>query len=104
MRITMKDVAQRAEVSIKTVSRVVNGEGEISEETIRRVQEVIDELGYRPNRMARGLVTQRTNSIGLVVPNINNPFYPEVAEAIMSTARARQHRRDESDDVGEPGR
>ena len=91
MRITMKDVAQRAEVSIKTVSRVVNGEGEISEETIRRVQEVIDELGYRPNRMARGLVTQRTNSIGLVVPNINNPFYPEVAEAIMTTARARQH-------------
>jgi len=91
MRITMKDVAQRAEVSIKTVSRVVNGEGEISEETIRRVQEVIDELGYRPNRMARGLVTQRTNSIGLVVPNINNPFYPEVAEAVMSTARASQH-------------
>ena len=91
MRITMKDVAQRADVSIKTVSRVVNGEGEISEETIRRVQEVIDELGYRPNRMARGLVTQRTNSIGLVVPNINNPFYPEVAEAVMSTARASQH-------------
>jgi LacI family transcriptional regulator, galactose operon repressor len=91
MRVTMKDVAQRAEVSIKTVSRVVNGEGEISEETIRRVQEVIDELGYRPNRMARGLVTQRTNSIGLVVPNINNPFYPEVAEAVMSTAREKQH-------------
>ncbi|HVU10629.1 MAG TPA: LacI family DNA-binding transcriptional regulator [Phototrophicaceae bacterium] len=91
MRITMKDVAQRADVSIKTVSRVVNGEGEISEATSRRVQEVIDELGYRPNRMARGLVTQRTNSIGLVVPNINNPFYPEVAEAVMSTARVSQH-------------
>jgi LacI family transcriptional regulator len=91
MRVTMKDIAQRAEVSIKTVSRVVNGEGEISEATVRRVQEVIDELGYRPNRMARGLVTQRTNSIGLVVPNINNPFYPEVAEAIMSTARGSQY-------------
>src|SRR5690242_3896854 len=91
MRITMKDVAQRAEVSIKTVSRVVNGEGEISEETVRRVQKIIDELGYRPNRMARGLVTQRTNSIGLVVPNINNPFYPEVAEAVMSTSRENQH-------------
>lgn len=91
MRITMKEIAKRANVSIKTVSRVVNGQGEISAETVRRVQEVIDELGYRPNLMARSLVTQRTNSIGLIVPNISNPFYPEVAQAVLSTARENNH-------------
>jgi LacI family transcriptional regulator len=91
MRVTMKDVAQRAGVSIKTVSRVVNGEGEVSEEKVHRVKAVIDELGYRPNQMARGLVSQRTHSIGLVVPEINNPFYPEVAEAVISIARENHH-------------
>lgn len=87
----MKEIAKKANVSIKTVSRVVNGQGEISAETVRRVQEVIDELGYRPNLMARSLITQRTNSIGLIVPNISNPFYPEVAQAVLSTARENQH-------------
>lgn len=91
MRVTMKEIAKRANVSIKTVSRVVNGQGEISPETVRRVQEVIDEFGYRPNLMARSLVTQRTNSIGLIVPNISNPFYPEVAQAVLSTARENRH-------------
>lgn len=91
MRVTMKEIAQKANVSIKTVSRVVNGQGEISAETVRRVQEVIDEFGYRPNLMARSLVTQRTNSIGLIVPNISNPFYPEVAQAVLSTARENHH-------------
>ncbi|MBX3085464.1 MAG: LacI family DNA-binding transcriptional regulator [Anaerolineae bacterium] len=91
MRVTMKEIAQKANVSIKTVSRVVNGQGEISAETVRRVQEVIDEFGYRPNLMARSLVTQRTNSIGLIVPNISNPFYPEVAQAVLSTARESHH-------------
>ncbi len=91
MRVTMKEIAKRANVSIKTVSRVVNGQGEIAPETIRRVQEVIDEYGYRPNLMARSLVTQRTNSIGLIVTNISNPFYPEVAQAVLSTARENHH-------------
>lgn len=91
MRVTMKEIAKRANVSIKTVSRVVNGQGEISAETVRRVQEVIDEFGYRPNLMARSLVTQRTNSIGLIVPNISNPFYPEVAQGVLSTARESHH-------------
>jgi LacI family transcriptional regulator len=87
----MKDVAERAGVSIKTVSRVVNGQGEISEETKERIQAIIDELGFRPNMMARGLVTQRTRSIGLIVPSLSNPFFPEVAEAVQATAREHQH-------------
>ena len=61
-----------------TVSRVLNGRGEISQETRERVQQVIDKLGYRPSSVARNLKTQRTHTIGLIVPDITNPFFPEV--------------------------
>jgi len=91
MPVTMKDIARRAGVSIRTVSRVVNAQGEISDETMRHVQALIDEMGYRPNQMARGLVSKRSNSIGLVVPNISNSFYPEIAQAVQFAARARRH-------------
>jgi LacI family transcriptional regulator len=87
----MKDVALRAGVSTKTVSRVVNGQGEISAATAARVKAIIDELGYRPNQMARGLAVNRTNSIGFVVPDIINPFYSEVAQVILRTSRTRDY-------------
>jgi len=73
MHVTLKDVALRAGVSIKTVSRVVNDQGEISAETRARVQSAIDELGYRPNILARSLVNQRTNTIAVVASGIE--FY-----------------------------
>ncbi len=63
---TIFDVAERAGVSTRTVSRVVNQKGEITEETRARVQAVIDELGYRPNILARSLVRQRSNVLGVV--------------------------------------
>jgi LacI family transcriptional regulator len=88
---TMRDVAQKANVSIKTVSRVVNDQGEISETTRKRVLAVIKELGYRPNKIARGLVTQRTYTVGLVVPDITNPFFPEVARGVQDVARAQDY-------------
>lgn len=91
MAITLRDVAQKAGVSIKTVSRVVNDQGEISDDTRQRVQAVIDELGYRPNLIARGLVTQRSYTVGLVFPDITNPFFPEVARGVQDTARARDY-------------
>jgi LacI family transcriptional regulator len=87
----MRDVARKAGVSIKTVSRVVNDQGEISDETRQRILAVIDELGYRPNLLARGLVTQRTRTIGLVVPDITNPFFPEVARGVQDAAQAREY-------------
>jgi LacI family transcriptional regulator len=65
-KVTIHDVAKRAGVSIRTVSRVVNQLGEISEETRERVQVVIDELGYRPNILARSLVSQRSKMLGVV--------------------------------------
>lgn len=66
MTVTIHDVAKQAGVSTKTVSRVVNGQGEISAQTRARVQAVIDELGYRPNILARSLVSQRSNMLGVV--------------------------------------
>lgn len=87
MPVTMRDVAHMAGVSIKTVSRVVNEQGEIAADTRQRVIEAISELGYRPNRLARALITQRTHTVGLVIPDITNPFFPEVARGVQDLAQ-----------------
>jgi LacI family transcriptional regulator len=89
--VTMRDVARQAGVSIKTVSRVVNNQSEISAETRQRVLAVIDELSYRPNKLAQGLVTQRTFAVGLVVGDITNPFFPEVARGVIDAAQAENY-------------
>jgi LacI family transcriptional regulator len=68
---TLKDVAQLADVSTKTVSRVVNNQGEIRTETRERVQAAIEQLGYRPNVLARSLIHQRTNTLGVVTWGID---------------------------------
>jgi LacI family transcriptional regulator len=68
---TLKDVAKLAGVSTKTVSRVVNNQGEISKETRERVQVAIEQLGYRPNVIARSLIHQRTNTLGVVAWGID---------------------------------
>jgi len=85
-RITMSDVAQAAGVSLMTVSRVVNNKGEISPETRQRVQEVIEKLGYRPSGIARSLAGGQTFTIGLVVPDIANPYFSGMAHGITSVA------------------
>ena len=87
MAVTMRDVAEKAGVSIKTVSRVVNKQGEISEATRRRVQAIIDKLGYRPNTLARGLVSGKTLSVGMVISQITDPFFPEIVLGVESVAR-----------------
>jgi DNA-binding LacI/PurR family transcriptional regulator len=71
MHVTLHEVAKRAGVSVKTVSRVVNNQGEISEATRKHVQAAIDELGYRPNILARSLVNQRSNTLGVVAWGID---------------------------------
>ncbi len=87
MPVTMRDVALQAGVSIKTVSRVVNHQPEISDATRQRVLAVIDNLGYRPNVLARALVTQRTQIIGLVVVTLDNPYFIEVARGLQAAGR-----------------
>jgi LacI family transcriptional regulator len=90
-RVTIVDVAREAGVSPKTVSRVMRGDGYVSEQTLQKIQTVIDRLGYRPNRAAQSLVSDRSGVIGVVIPDINNPFFPEVVRAIEDTALERDY-------------
>lgn len=82
------EIARLAGVSQATVSRVISGHPHVAEATRRRVLEIIEQTGYLPNVLARGLVTQRTGAIGLVVSNITNQFYPELIEAVCAIASA----------------
>src|SRR5881392_1027603 len=87
-RPTMKDVAARAGVGLKTVSRVVNAEPGVTEDTERRVQEAIEALGFRRNDSARVLRKGRTASIGLVLEDLADPFYGPLSRAVEEVARA----------------
>ncbi|WP_225882203.1 LacI family DNA-binding transcriptional regulator [Streptomyces aureocirculatus] len=84
----MKDVAARAGVGLKTVSRVVNGEAGVTPDTERRVQEAIEALGFRRNDSARVLRKGRTASIGLVLEDLADPFYGPLSRAVEEVARA----------------
>lgn len=88
-RVTIHDVARAAGVSRQTVSRALNDKGEIDDSTKQRVLDAALTLGYRPSRFARGLVRQDTISVGLVIPDLLNPFFTEVAAAALEAARAR---------------
>ncbi|MFE1171956.1 LacI family DNA-binding transcriptional regulator [Streptomyces sp. NPDC058773] len=87
-RPTMKDVAARAGVGLKTVSRVVNGEPGVTPDTERRVQEAITALGFRRNDSARILRKGRTASIGLVLEDLADPFYGPLNRAVEEVARS----------------
>ncbi len=84
---TMKDIAEKANVSITTVSRVINNKPDVSEETKEKINNIIKELGYQPNNIARSLVLQKSHTIGLLIPDISNPFFPEVAKGIEDEAK-----------------
>jgi LacI family transcriptional regulator len=84
----MKDVAARAGVGLKTVSRVVNEEPGVTEETVQRVQAAIDALGFRRNDSARLLRKGRTASIALVLEDLADPFYAPLSRAVEDVARA----------------
>lgn len=88
-RVTIDDVARAAGVSRQTVSRALNDKGEIDASTKQRVLDTAHELGYRPSRFARGLVRQDSISVGLMIPDLLNPFFTEVAAAALEAARKR---------------
>lgn len=77
--VTMKDVAQRAGVSVGTVSRVINQEQGIKKTTLQKVQQAIEELNYIPDVYARGMKTNRTETVALILPTIWHPFFSEFA-------------------------
>jgi DNA-binding LacI/PurR family transcriptional regulator len=85
----MKEVAALARVSASTVSHVLNGTRSVSESTRRRVLVAIDELGYRQNLLAKSLKTQRTFSIGLLISDIQNPFFTSVVRGVEDVALRR---------------
>ncbi len=78
----IKDVAALANVSVTTVSRVLNKRGYISQETYQKVYDAMKQLDYQPNQLARNLYSQRTYFIGLLVPDISHPFFAEMAHRI----------------------
>lgn len=89
MASTVRDVAKAAGVSPSTVSRVFTAPDQVQEATRRRVLDAADKLGYRPDPAARTLRSGRTESLGLVIPDIANPFFPPIVKAMQ--ARARHH-------------
>jgi LacI family transcriptional regulator len=86
MNITIYDVAREANVSMATVSRVVNGNPNVKPVTRKKVLEVIERLGYRPNAVARGLASKKTTTVGVVIPDISSPFFAELARGIEDIA------------------
>lgn len=84
---TLLDVARLADVSLKTASRVLNN-AKVSEDKVLRVRAAMDRLGYRPNELARGLKAQRSAAIGMIVPNLSDPFTANAVNAVQEVARA----------------
>ncbi len=91
-RVRLIDVAERAQVSMKTVSNVVNGYAHVQPQMRARVQAAIDELGYRPNLTARRLATGRTGMIALAMPEIDHPYFGEMASHLAEIALQRGYR------------
>jgi DNA-binding LacI/PurR family transcriptional regulator len=89
VRVTMREVALLAGVSNKTVSNVVNDHPHVHPATRARVQRAIADLGYRPNLSARGLRSGRTGVIGLAVPELRQPYFAELADAVIAAAERR---------------
>ena len=83
---TIYDVANRVGVSLATVSRVVNGNSNVRDSTKRKVLDAIEELGYHPNAVARGLASKKTTTIGVVMPDMTDMYYSEIARGIDDVA------------------
>ncbi|MBO8163515.1 MAG: LacI family DNA-binding transcriptional regulator [Brevibacillus sp.] len=87
MKPTIYDVAEKAGVSISTVSRVINNTGRISEKTKKKVLQVMESLRYQPSVVASALTGKRTRTIGLIIPDVANPFFAEIARRIEDRGR-----------------
>src|SRR5512142_2626392 len=92
MRVSIKDIAKAAGVSHSTVSRALSDNPLVAEATRRRIQSIAQELGYSPNAIARGLVTQRSRTIGVIVTTIADPFAGELVRGIEDVAGDNRYR------------
>lgn len=89
--VTVYDVASAAGLSIASVSRALNSQPGVSRTTAERVQRIANELGYEPNDVARSLVAKSTRTIALLLPDIANPFFPELVKGVQSAVDAHEH-------------
>jgi DNA-binding LacI/PurR family transcriptional regulator len=89
MSITLHDVARLAGVSIKTVSNVINDYPHIRPATRTKVEAAIEQLGYQPNLSARSLRSGRSGVISLLIPDLRNAYFAELADAVMRAAQAK---------------
>lgn len=87
MKVTIRDVAREAGVSVATVSRVLNGSGPVGEETRQRILDITTRLRYTPDGAARSLITRRTNTLGVLLPDLYGEFFSEVIRGIDPTAQ-----------------
>ena len=91
MAVTIRDVARVAGVSVATVTRALSTPEVVRPATRERVREVAASLGYHPNRAARGLITGRTGNLGLLVPDLANPFFPSIVKGVQGRALEADH-------------
>ena len=87
MNITIKDVAKELGVSYSSISRALNGKEGVSEETRQRIVEAAERMGYQPNELARGLVNRISNTVGVIIPDILNPYFGEIVNGIIEAAK-----------------
>ncbi|MER2064674.1 MAG: LacI family DNA-binding transcriptional regulator, partial [Alkalibacterium sp.] len=85
--VTIKDVAEYSGVSVATVSRALNNSGYVGEKSRIKVEEAVKALGYYPNEVARSLYQKRSKMIGLLLPDISNPYFPLVAKGVEDYAQ-----------------
>src|SRR5436305_14976062 len=86
---TLKDIAAALGVSVATVSNVFNGRPNVGRATRQKILRVAKQMEYRPNRAAQAMRTGRLRAIGPVLPDLTNPFFPELAQSVQDTARSR---------------
>ena len=86
MKVTIKDIALKLDLNFSSVSRALNNKPGVSEDTRKLVMQTAKDMGYRPNVIARGLVSNETKTLGILMPDILNPLFGEITTAIIETA------------------
>lgn len=89
--ITIKDVAKELGVSYSSISRALNGKEGVSRETREKILQTAEKMGYQPNELARGLVNKISKTVGVIIPDINNPFFGEIVAGIADASKENEY-------------
>ena len=91
INITIKDVAKELGVSYSSISRALNGKEGVSKETREKILQTAEKMGYQPNDLARGLVNKISKTVGIIIPDINNPFFGEILAGITDASKENEY-------------